>query len=374
MTVQGLHMGLILRFGRLFYRPQKDPFLASIIHHCLRRYPTLQRCTMLGGPGPVFYALLWNFALPFIFPLPLVYCLFAVSLPYNFLQFLDIKSKTVGRLILFNDWVSVPGLWFDKACVHQTEPCLNQAGIALFPYYLQNAKELWILFTPEYLTRVWCIYELATWLKTKPKSPVFIVPLLRSARLYRSVLRWWPWVALVLVSNFGISVFGVALVHQRPSADIRSAFNVAEDIRQVMWAVVFIVIIVIAATFVAAYFLIVWPLRKERLLIAEQLEKFDVADCSAFYEKDKDYVLGLVAKWFGEAGDAESDQRAAALGRFNELVRTRVARRLRRSLLMSEAQLAAFFLLVTLMIFYYVAIIAEARPPPVPSIATRPTR
>ena len=78
-------------------------------------------------------------------------------------------------------------------------------------------------------------------------------------------------------------------------------------------------------------------------------------------------MLGLVAKWFGEAGDAESDQRAAALVRFNELVRTRVARRLRRSLLMSEAQLAACFLLVTLMIFYYIAIIVEARPPPVPS-------
>ena len=82
----------------------------------------------------------------------------------------------------------MPALWFDKACVHQTETCLNQAGIALFPYYLEKAKELWILFTPEYLTRVWCIYELATWLKTKPDAPVFVVPLLRSARLYRSVL------------------------------------------------------------------------------------------------------------------------------------------------------------------------------------------
>jgi len=107
-------------------------------------------------------------------------------------------------------------------------------------------------------------------------------------------------------------------------------------------------------------------LRKERLLIAKQLKEFDVEDCEAFYEKDKDYVLGLVAEWFGEAGDAENDLRAAALRRFNELVRTRVARRLRRSLLMSEAQLAVLFLLITLMIFYYVAIIVEARPPPVP--------
>ena len=139
-----------------------------------------------------------------------------------------------------------------------------------------------------------------------------------------------------------------------------------------MWGVIFIAVIVIAATFVAAYFLIVWPLRKERLLIAEQLKEFDVEDYEAFYEKDKDYVLGLVAKWFGEAGDAESDQRAAAMGRFNELVRTRVARRLRRSLLMSEAQLAVFFLLFILVFFYYLAIVVEARPLPMPCHTSHP--
>ena len=48
-TVQGLHMAVILRFGRLFCRPQKDPFLASIFRHCLRRFPKLQWCAMLGG-------------------------------------------------------------------------------------------------------------------------------------------------------------------------------------------------------------------------------------------------------------------------------------------------------------------------------------
>ena len=368
MTVQGLHMAVILRFGRIFYRLQEDPFLGPVVHRRLRRSPKLQRCIMrMVVPGPVFFIFLWFFAQPFVFSLPLLYCLWAVFLPSMFLQFLDIKSKTVLRMIAFNDWVSVPALWFDKACVHQTEPCLNQAGIALFPYYLEKASELWILFTPEYLTRVWCIYELATWLKTKPDAPVFIVPLLRSARLYRSVLRWWPWVALVLVSNFGSAAIGVALVHQRPSADIRSAFNVAEDIRRFMWGVIFIVVIVIAATFVGAYFLIVWPLRKERLLIAEQLKRFDVENCEAFLEKDKDYVLGLVAEWFGEAGDAENDQRAAALERFNKLVQDKVARRLRRSLLMSEAQLAVLFLLVTLYVFFLIAIAVEARPPPVPS-------
>ena len=51
---------------------------------------------------------------------------------------------------------TTPAYWFDKATVHQTEMCLTQAGLHLFGYYLKNSHELVILFTPVYLTRVWC--------------------------------------------------------------------------------------------------------------------------------------------------------------------------------------------------------------------------
>ena len=70
MTVQGLHMGLGLRYGGLFHRPQKDPFLASNIRHCLRRFPKLQRCTMrMVLLGPSFWAFLWLVAQPLVFRL-----------------------------------------------------------------------------------------------------------------------------------------------------------------------------------------------------------------------------------------------------------------------------------------------------------------
>ena len=352
MTVQGLHMAIILRFlGRLFIRLHEDMFLAPLVHRCLRRWPKLQRCMLrIFVPSLVGWGIMFAFAAPFIFAVPLMYCFLAVLLPYLLLHILDIESK-IGRLLFFSKHASVPGLWFDKASVHQTEPCLNQAGIALFPYYLEKAKELWILFTPEYLTRVWCIYELATWLKTKPDAPVFIVPLHRSSRLYRGALRWWPWIMFVLTTGFGLGALGIAIIHQRHSGDFD----------RIIWAVVSIIIVVFAATFVIAYFVIVWPMRVQRLRIATQLEKFEVNECSAFYEKDKAYVLGLVAQWFGEAGDG--DQRAA-LVRFNELVRTRVAKRLRRTLLIGEAQLAVVFLLLIMIVAAYIVVVVAVRSPP----------
>ena len=129
-----------------------------------------------------------------------------------------------------------------------------------------------------------------------------------------------------------------------------------------MWAVVSIVILVFTATFVGIYFLIVWPMRQERLRIAKQLETFNVAECSAFHKKDKGYVLGLVAKWYGEEGEPAG----AALLRFNQLVRTRVAQRLRRTLLVGEAQLGVFFLLVILVVAVYIVIVVAVRRPPAP--------
>ena len=90
-----------------------------------------------------------------ILPLPVSYCLLPI-LPYAVVMTLDRRSSVsqwfFSRVLRFHK----PWFWFDKVCVHQTEPCLNQAGIALFPHYLRKASQLWILFTPEYLTRVWC--------------------------------------------------------------------------------------------------------------------------------------------------------------------------------------------------------------------------
>ena len=71
------------------------------------------------------------------------------------------SAKNDGVLGLIG--CTTPAYWFDKATVHQTEMCLTQAGLHLFGYYLKMSRELVILFLPVYLTRVWCVYELAYW-------------------------------------------------------------------------------------------------------------------------------------------------------------------------------------------------------------------
>ena len=46
-----------------------------------------------------------------------------------------------------------------------------------------------MLFIQRYITRVWCIYELAYWLrlmKLDPKRKIKLIPIGRNCKLYRS--------------------------------------------------------------------------------------------------------------------------------------------------------------------------------------------
>ena len=104
---------------------------------------------------------------------------------------------------------------------------LNQAGVSLFDHFLTQSDELWVLFierctathavtqTPEFsflvhlapasryarltfilpfscadVNRVWCVYELAYWLRLMKKDKrrkIKLIPVDRNARLFRGL-------------------------------------------------------------------------------------------------------------------------------------------------------------------------------------------
>ena len=121
-----------------------------------------------------------------------------------------------------------PFYWFDKSTVHQKQNCLTQAGLSLFDYYLELTDQFTILFNPECarirnhccpytpdrlllrapadLTRVWTVYELAWWLKHKPKGKITFVPLTTNASIYRLVLKFWPIMVSFVLFGTGVMV------------------------------------------------------------------------------------------------------------------------------------------------------------------------
>ena len=50
----------------------------------------------------------------------------------------------------------------DKMCIHQTDTRLKEHAIKSFDLFLRFSRRMVVLWSPTYLQRIWCVYELAT--------------------------------------------------------------------------------------------------------------------------------------------------------------------------------------------------------------------
>lgn len=253
----------------------------------------------------------------FIYPPAVVLALPLLS--YAFMWYLVLAHRTRCLALLGH---SQPNLWFDKATVHQTSRPLTQAGLSLFGHFLNASDSLLILFQPAYLTRVWCVYEFAYWLKNKGEEHIALVPLNTYNTLIRVALKLFPTVVVLVCAIVGFLVcfvMGLFVPLSLLSAELGAD--------GAMWGVIVVVMVVavaITACIGRCYDrMILGPAMKERRAVAQQLASFEVRNAQAFAPSDKEYVLGEICKWWDTAEGKE-----AALDAFNEFMRTRVARTL----------------------------------------------
>lgn len=67
--------------------------------------------------------------------------------------------------------------FIDAACIHQTDAALMHRGIRGIGSFLLVSKELRILWSPAYLQRLWCVFELATYKKMNISGRISLAPL-----------------------------------------------------------------------------------------------------------------------------------------------------------------------------------------------------
>eukprot|EP00439_Symbiodinium_sp_Y106_P050716 s589_g6.t1 len=65
----------------------------------------------------------------------------------------------------------------DCTCVHQVDQVLMQQGINNIGGFLAAAKELRVLWSSTYLSRLWCVFELAAYRKVNPTGKITLSPL-----------------------------------------------------------------------------------------------------------------------------------------------------------------------------------------------------
>jgi len=93
-------------------------------------------------------------------------------------------------------FLSSPVLFVDKFCVDQVDEKRKAAAIQSIAGFLCHSSRLVICWTPTYFTRLWTLYEIASWMHLdKPSESVIFVPVsqpivLLGATVFLTCLYW----------------------------------------------------------------------------------------------------------------------------------------------------------------------------------------
>ncbi|CAE7484681.1 unnamed protein product, partial [Symbiodinium necroappetens] len=102
-------------------------------------------------------------------------------------------------------WRSSRKIFFDKICIAQNDPKLQVEGVVNVGATVKSSKSMLVCWDPTYLSRLWCVLEVAAFLKTHENAAELII----------RPTSWGP-LAIVLFSTFwawsGVSQWTASLV------------------------------------------------------------------------------------------------------------------------------------------------------------------
>merc|ERR1719193_646470 len=62
-------------------------------------------------------------------------------------------------------------VWLDKCCIDQSSPEMIKAGVYSFDKFLGNCDGMVAFVSPTYFSRIWCVFELASFCKIREEHP-----------------------------------------------------------------------------------------------------------------------------------------------------------------------------------------------------------
>ncbi|CAE7644512.1 unnamed protein product, partial [Symbiodinium necroappetens] len=172
-----------------------------------------------------------------------------------------------------------PTCFLDSVSINQSDQSLMMQGIYGLGGFLKASRELRILWSPPYFSRLWCIFELAAYRTANPTGKIMLAPVFVESA-----------VAAYFFGNYGIALLFTD----------REAFPALSILGQVI-----------------SIFLLVRYLRRslgvKRKLISD-LRSFRVEEAECRLQYDRDFVLNAITEWFGSK-DAFTEYVRGDLGR-----------------------------------------------------------
>ncbi|CAJ1356927.1 unnamed protein product [Effrenium voratum] len=161
-------------------------------------------------------------------------------------------------------------VFFDLACINQTNTELKEKGIYGIAGWLSVTDELRILWSPPYLSRLWCVFELAAYRMANPSGRITFQPI---------------FVETLVLSSF----FGIAAIQGTYLATLQ--FPSVQGLAGVQAVVCFGIILPLVH--------IVRSYMREKHAAVWQLENFDLTMVDCDVDFDRRFVYGAIRKWYG---------------------------------------------------------------------------
>jgi hypothetical protein len=213
---------------------------------------------------------------------------------------------TLFLCILFQGHILIPStrrqtFFFDRCCIHQTDKAMKIRGIQGIGHFLRCSKGMVVLWDPTYFSRMWCMFELATFALVHAGTGVKddTSGKIDMDRVVWEVEQRVRIVPMHFIVHRIISIIMLMLVCIVDCAAYHCGFSNK---------------LVTIALFLAVHIATVLSISiHERALYKEsrsQLETFDIRKANVTFESDREFVLEHVRNLWG-------DEEA-----FNQFVRT----------------------------------------------------
>eukprot|EP00435_Cladocopium_sp_Y103_P013847 s3681_g3.t1 len=230
-------------------------------------------------------------------------------------------------------------VFLDRLCISQEDEVLKRQGILGLPSFLHRSQRLTILWSSEWSSRLWCVFELATFLSRdswhhknhmqhlqylSKGKPIQFVPVKMGSVL---LLQTLCWIALAVTHAVMLDLLSPQFVS---SGESETLPQVRQQLFQ-FYLVTFGIFALIVALILPSFIYIGQGIIRELAELPAQLQGFRVEDVKCFcctnhhcdpvtgeeLPCDRVLVHRMLARWFGKVSDDEF----AYVQRFNRLVR-----------------------------------------------------
>lgn len=180
-------------------------------------------------------------------------------------------------------------VFLDKTCINQTDLEMQRQGIAKLSAFLCYSKEMVVLYSDVYLTKLWTVYEVASFLALHPTDRMITVP------TFLSVVA----LAAIFLGYLG-TIVGIFLM-------MRYGFDYGSQTSIMLLSYVF------------PFILRIWFRDKHK--IRDKLRNFTVHSCECFCEEDRPVVHRNIAALMRETNTVDNwASDVEALLEFDKLV------------------------------------------------------